>query len=165
MNTTCTVDASSTTTPADALSITDQWDDTITSALNDHFILNAQDNTLQLRPPYHPFMPLPTNRPVSECRDYPEYAWNREFLRYHMALIEGKYDDCYEIAIELQVIARFISCTSRGDNQYINNYVDAAKLMKEDVLHRECDSERTTPNPKAILVEASEEKPILWKAR
>ncbi len=134
MKTTCTVDASS-TTPVAQLPIEEHWDDVIALALNNNFVLNAEDDTLRRRPPFHPFMPLPWDRMVSECRDYVAYVWNKELIRYQRAFSEERYSDRDQSVEKLISIGCYITADSIRNNESNTEYLDVAKGLKEEMLH------------------------------
>jgi hypothetical protein len=166
MKTTYTVDASSTTlTPVAALSSEERWDDAIASALNKAFIYDAEDESIMRRPPYFPFIPLPWDRTVSEFRDYPDYAWNRELIRMERAFSRKRYDICYQIADELKSIALFVATDPTRHNEFTTELLYAVQRLKDTVANRECQLVTIVPESKVIQMEPPEQHPILWKAR
>lgn len=163
---TLTLDTNPTLTSAPIATADDRWDATIANALNFHFSSNAQDAMHRNQRPYYPMMPLPTDRPVKDCRDNDEYLWNKLVLRYEQAFVTNKYDLCYQLRDEMETLERTISSNANGTrlHQYITGYHQAAHALKDVHWNATYELGKVAPQPITHWAK-TEQQPIQWRSK
>lgn len=144
-------------------SVESRWDKTIANALNEAFCYNAQVPMMKHYRPYFPCMPLPIDKPISECRDYEEYEWNKTLIRYDRAFGTQNYSLCYRLLDELSDIHHSLIQTITLDNQYIDRHMDAAHSIRDAIWHRQDNLDKVSPQPVPVKL-AVNNQPIQWRA-
>lgn len=140
-----------------------RWDKTIANALNATFSSNAQSRTMRVHRPYYPYMPLPIDRPLSKCRDYPEYEWNQTLIRFDRGLADNNYELCHRLLSALESLERRLTRNLSQRGHYIRGYFEAALSLQFVHWDRRRELEELCPPQTRSWVE-TDNQPIQWRA-
>ena len=141
----------------------EQWDRFISDTLNFVFCNNAQDEMISQQRPFYPMMPLPVDRPICECRDYPEYKWNQLVITFDRVFKVRKYDWCWKLLDEMEALYPTIGEEYTYQTVYIKGYFSATgSPLRDCCTHFRLDLEKVAPKPQVAWVE--QKAPIQWRA-